>query len=423
MGRRPAPEKPRSADRRRRKRLLTPALDPSGRGCHLGAEQPGARMALPVREQLTYWGIAAAVFLLMLWLLGQVILPFVIGGAIAYFLDPVADRLERLGLSRVLATAAITLAVVLVVVLAVLLVIPALLREATALVETAPGLLQNLVAFLTDRFPDLMDESSTLRQSLASVAAMLQSRAGEVVNTLVSTAFSIINVIVLIVIVPVVSFYLLMDWDRVVAHVDSLLPRDHAPTIRRLAAEIDRTLASFIRGQGTVCLILGTFYAVALTLAGLQFGLVIGAVAGLLTFIPYFGTIVGGALSIGFALFQFWGEWQMIAIVAGIFAFGQFVEGNFLTPKLVGGSVGLHPVWLLFALSAFGSLFGFVGLLVAVPVAAALGVLARFAVERYRASLLYGGATPPGRSGAIDAAPLPHPPADPPGDGGDRGAG
>jgi predicted PurR-regulated permease PerM len=176
-----------------------------------------------------------------------------------------------------------------------------------------------------------------------------------------------------------------------VARIDHLLPRDHAPIIRRLAGEIDAALASFVRGMGTVCLILGSFYAVALMLVGLQFGLVVGALAGLLTFIPYVGAIFGGALALGLALFQFWGDWLSIALVAAIFVSGQVIEGNFLTPRLVGSSVGLHPVWLIFALSAFGTLFGFVGMLVAVPVAAALGVIARFAVAEYQKGRLYRG--------------------------------
>jgi predicted PurR-regulated permease PerM len=201
----------------------------------------------------------------------------------------------------------------------------------------------------------------------------------------------VVNVLVYVVVVPVVAFYLLLDWDRMVARIDELLPRDHAPTIRRLAGEIDRTLASFVRGQGTVCLILGTFYAVALMVLGLQFGLVVGLLAGLLTFIPYVGAIVGGVLSIGLALFQFWGDWWWIIAVALVFQVGQLVEGNILTPNLVGSSVGLHPVWLIFALAAFGALFGFVGLLVAVPVAAAIGVLARFAIEQYKQGRLYRG--------------------------------
>ncbi len=188
---------------------------------------------------------------------------------------------------------------------------------------------------------------------------------------------------------PVVTFYLLLDWDKMIGRVNELLPREHAPTIRRLASEIDATLASFIRGQGLVCLILGTYYAVALAIVGLNFGLVIGAVAGLVTFIPYVGALIGGLLAIGLALFQFWGEWWWIVAVWAIFQSGQFVEGNILTPKLVGSSIGLHPVWLLFALSLFGALFGFVGLLVAVPVAAMLGVVARFAIEKYLDSQLY----------------------------------
>ena len=176
-----------------------------------------------------------------------------------------------------------------------------------------------------------------------------------------------------------------------IARIDELLPRDHAPTIRKLGRDIDNVLASFVRGMGTVCLILGTYYAVALMAVGLQFGLVVGFIAGLVTFIPYLGALIGGTLAIGLALFQFWGDWASIGLVAGIFALGQVTEGNFLTPKLVGSSVGLHPVWLLLALSVFGALFGFVGMLVAVPVAAALGVLARFATSQYLSSRLYTG--------------------------------
>lgn len=202
---------------------------------------------------------------------------------------------------------------------------------------------------------------------------------------------SLVSAVIFIVVVPVVAFYMLLDWDHMVAKIDSLLPRDHAPTIRKLGNDINSVLAGFVRGQLSVCLLLGTFYSIALMLAGLQFGLIVGAIAGAITFIPYVGSLVGGALAIGLALFQFWGDWVSIAIIAGIFAAGQFIEGNILTPKLVGNSVGLHPVWLLFALSAFGSIFGFVGMLVAVPVAAAIGVFARFGIQHYQSSLLYKG--------------------------------
>jgi predicted PurR-regulated permease PerM len=157
--------------------------------------------------------------------------------------------------------------------------------------------------------------------------------------------------------------------------------------------ELDRVLAGFVRGQLMVCAILGTFYAVALSLIGLQFGLLIGAFAGLISFIPFVGSILGGLVSIGVAVVQFWDQPWMIAVVGVVFAAGQAVEGNFLTPKLVGGKVGLHPVWLMFALSAFGSLFGFVGLLVAVPAAASIGVFGRFLIERYKDGRLYRGST------------------------------
>jgi predicted PurR-regulated permease PerM len=349
------------------------------------------RMALPVRDQLKYWGIAAAIFFALLWLLSDVILPFVLGAAIAYLLDPIADWLQRRGLSRTLATVIITVFALLAVVFLLLLVIPTLVEQTVQLFQVMPELVRNVQTWLTTRFPDLLNAESQLRQSLQDFAAMLQARGAEFVETLLSSAMSLVNVIVLIVIVPVVTFYLLLDWDNMVARIDALLPRDHAPTVRHLASEIDRTLSSFVRGQGLVCLILGVYYAVALALVGLQFGLVVGFVAGALTFIPYVGALFGGALAIGLALYQFWGDWWWIVAVWAIFQSGQFVEGNILTPNLVGSSVGLHPVWLIFALSAFGALFGFVGLLVAVPVAAIIGVLVRFALGRYRESLLYRG--------------------------------
>ena len=348
-------------------------------------------MALPTSHQFRYWGIAAAVFFLAIWFLGDVLLPFIVGGAIAYFLDPIADRLERLGLSRVAATSVISLVALLLVILLVLAVIPTLAGQLTALVNSAPDIARKLQNFLLERFPELADSTSTIRQTLAQIGDAIQERWTVLAESVLSSALGVISVLLFIVVVPVVAFYLLLDWDDMVARIDSMLPLDHAPTIRRLAREIDAVLAGFVRGQVSVCLVLGTYYAVALMLAGLQFGLIVGAIAGTITFIPYVGALVGGALAIGLALFQFWGDWFQIGIIAAIFAAGQFMEGNILTPRLVGKSVGLHPVWLLLALSAFGSVFGFVGMLIAVPVAASIGVLIRFAMERYRASLLYQG--------------------------------
>ncbi len=348
-------------------------------------------MALPIRDQLKYWGIATVVFLLVLWFLGNVLLPFLVAGAIAYFLDPVADRLERMGLSRVAATTLISLVAIVAFILLVLAVIPSLVQQLTSLVNSAPEMARQLQAFLIAQFPDLADETSIVRQTLLDIGQAIQRQGGQLASGLLSSAIGVVSIVIFIVVVPVVAFYLLLDWDRMIARVDAMLPRDHAPTVRRLAGEIDTVLAGFVRGQLSVCLLLGTYYIIGLMLAGLQYGLIVGAVAGTITFIPYVGSLVGGILAIGLALFQFWGDWTSIAVVAGVFAAGQFLEGNVLTPKLIGKSVGLHPVWLLLALSAFGSVFGFVGMLIAVPVAAMIGVLTRFAVEQYQASLLYRG--------------------------------
>ena len=348
-------------------------------------------MALSVKRQLQIWGVLAALLILALWRLGDVILPFVLGAALAYFLDPLADRLERTGVSRTVATVLISLIVLLIFVLAILLVVPLLVDQFQALREAIPGLVERAYSLATERLPSLADPDSTLRRSLASLGEAAQERGGELANAVLGSALSVINIVLLIVVVPVVAFYLLLDWDRMIARIDEMLPRDHAPTIRKLAFEIDRTVAAFVRGMGTVCLLMGIYYAVGLMLVGLQFGLVIGAITGLITFIPYVGAVIGGMLALGLGLVQFWGDWVQLGLVAAVFVAGQAIEGNVLTPKLVGKSVGLHPVGLIFALSVFGAAFGFVGMLVAVPVAAAIGVIARHFAGVYRDSALYAG--------------------------------
>jgi predicted PurR-regulated permease PerM len=351
---------------------------------------------VPSQIQGRYWTIAALLFFVALWYLGSVLVPFLLGGAVAYFLDPIADRLERFGLSRAMATMVISIAAFVLVVLLVLAVIPLLVQQLTGLISAAPTLVAEFQAFLITRFPELSDSTSVMRTTLDQIAQAVQARGATLAQGVVSSVFGVMSWLIFIVVVPVVAFYLLMDWDKLVARIDTLLPRDHAPVIRKLAKEIDNALAGFVRGQLSVCLSLGVYYATGLVLAGLQFGLVIGAIAGAMTVIPYIGALVGGALAIGFALYQFWGDWVSIGVIAAVFAFGQFIEGNVLTPRLVGKSVGLHPVWLMFALSLFGALFGIAGMLVAVPISAAIGVLARFAIGQYQDSLLYlGTSTPP----------------------------
>lgn len=348
-------------------------------------------MALSRTEQVRYWGIGLAVAVFAMWMLGNVLLPFIVGMSIAYFLDPTADKLEDWGLSRAMATTVITVCALFMCFLLAVILIPQLVEQLTALVKATPEYFAQLQTFLTERFPSLMVESSPVRQGIEKFVSTLQERGGEFANAVLASAFSLLDAVVFIVVAPVVAFYMLLDWDRMVATVDSWLPRDHVDTIRGLGREVDSVLAGFVRGQLTVCAILGVFYAVALMAVGLQFGLVVGLLAGLLTFIPYVGSVIGGVLSVGLALFQFWGTPEWIVVVAIIFVIGQMVEGNFLTPKLVGGSVGLHPVWLMFALSAFGSLMGFTGMLIAVPVAAMIGVFSRFGIRQYLDGQLYRG--------------------------------
>lgn len=348
-------------------------------------------MALTPQEQVRYWGIGAAVALFALWFLGPVLLPFVTGMAIAYFLDPIADRLERAGFSRAIATTIITASALVGLLVLLLILIPLLGRQIEALVAAAPGYVSQIQALIADRFPEMVNDDSAIRQGLASVLEFIRSRGGQLANALLQSAFSLLDFAIFIVVAPVVAFYMLLDWDRMIATVDSWIPRDHLETVRTLAREVDSVLAGFVRGQMTVCMVLGSFYAIALMIVGLQFGVVVGLIAGLLTFIPYVGSVIGGVLSIGLALFQFWDTPQWILAVAIIFVIGQTFEGNFLTPKLVGNSVGLHPVWLMFALSAFGTLMGFTGMLVAVPVAACLGVFFRFGMGQYLAGRLYTG--------------------------------
>ena len=348
-----------------------------------------------VERQLRFWLIGFAVFLVALYLLRGVLLPFVAGMAVAYLLDPICDRLEAWGLSRTLATTGLTILFLVLAAAAVVLLIPVLAGQVASLLERVPDLIEalrgqsaRLLAIVEARVDPAMIER--IEGAVAGSADRLVAWGTKFLGQVISGGVALANLISLLVITPVVAFYLLRDWDRIVARVDTWLPREHAETIRERVREVDRTLAGFLRGQGTVCLILGLFYAIALSIAGLDFGLVVGLVAGLLSFIPYVGAIVGLVLSVGLALLQF-DDWLRVAIVAGIFFVGQAVEGNFLTPKLVGESVGLHPVWIIFGLLAGGALFGFVGVLLAIPAAAVIGVGVRFALGRYLQSPYYRG--------------------------------
>ena len=347
-------------------------------------------------RQMLFWLGTFVLVVMFLLVFSSILLPFVAGMVLAYFLDPVADWLERRGLSRLAATIVILFAFLVSFVLALMVIVPILATQFAGFAANLPAYLATLQALITDFDPGWLErtigvDAQSLREALSGLISQGAGFLTGLFQSLWTSGLAIINIGGLLVVTPVVAFYMLLDWDRMIAKVDSWIPRDHVGTVRRLAKDINTATAGFLRGQGTLCIILGVLYAVGLTVVGLNFGLLIGLFAGLISFIPYIGSLVGLVLSVGVAFVQFWPDWTMVAAVAGIFFAGQFIEGNILQPKLVGKSVGLHPVWLMFALFAFGSLFGFVGLLLAVPASAAVAVLVRFALSRYLDSPMYRG--------------------------------
>lgn len=362
---------------------------------------------MTMQRQAAIWLIALAVFVFALYELSNVLLPFVAALALGYLLDPVADRLERWGMSRLMATLTILVVFLLVALLVAMIAAPILARQTAGFIEAFPKLLMRLQALASEQGAALLErwglriaerlgvDPSVAAGDLQKAANDMLGKAGQWLigffTSLLSGGAALVGLVSLLVITPVVAFYVLLDWDHMVEAIDANLPRDHRDTIHRLARDIDAAMAGFLRGQSLVCLFLGLWYGLGLTLVGVNYGLLIGVVGGLLSFIPYVGSLTVFLLSVTVAIVQGWPGWSLPALAVAVVAVGQFLEGNVLTPRLVGQSVGLHPVWLMFALLAFGSLFGFVGLLVAVPVAAALGVLARHGLAQYRRSRLFLG--------------------------------
>jgi predicted PurR-regulated permease PerM len=329
-----------------------------------------------------------------LWILHEILLPFVAGMALAYLLNPVANRLERLGVNRLIASLVIIGAFVLAFVILILLFVPVITGQLGAFIEKLPGYVSRLQTLAMDPNREWLRKilgDGVADTQIGDIVKQGAGWAGTFLKSLWSGGQALISIFSLVVVTPVVAFYLLSDWNRIVESVDHWAPLQHRETVRGLAREMDDAIAGFVRGQTAVCLVLGSFYAVALTLTGLNFGLLIGLVSGIITFIPYVGSMTGLILAGGVAIAQFWPEYTPILVVLGIFFAGQFLEGYVLAPKLVGESIGLHPVWLMFALFAFGYLLGFVGLLIAVPLAAVIGVLVRFALRQYLASPFYTG--------------------------------
>ncbi|ENN93668.1 AI-2E family transporter [Bartonella bovis] len=366
-----------------------------------------AQVPLPnsMKKQVFFWLGTLIFFVIFMFVFGSVLLPFVAGIVLAYFLNPIVQLLEKVGICRVFGTILITLFIVIIFVAALTILIPVISWQIQQFVSSGlPVYISRIQNFLTESNFDWVgryfgSDPNELQTNIKALLGQSSDFIASLLNSLLRSGKSIVNIISLFVVAPVVAFYMLLDWQRMVEAVDSWIPRDHLETVRSIFYEMDRAIAGFVRGQGTVCLILGGYYAIGLTITGLNFGLLIGMFVGLISFIPYIGTMSGFILSGGVAWVQFYPDnWSRIVIVMTVLFIGQFIEGYILQPKLVGSSVGLHPVWLMFALFAFGSLFGFTGMLVAVPAAAAIGVLVRFALHTYLNSQMYsqsGNSGPP----------------------------
>ena len=333
---------------------------------------------------LVVLGVSALVLVALIQL-SEILLPFVLGFTLAYFLDPLADRLERVGLPRLVATNVITFAFGFMVLAGLVFGLPALAAELGGMVERIPVYTQRLEGWMAGN-TILSDYPDAVNAGIEAVRGGVRGFAGDILLT----GLSVLNVLALIIITPVVAVYMLNDWDRMVDQLDRLLPKSHVPEVRLLASQIDEILAGFVRGQITVCFLLAAFYATGLSVVGLDAGIVVGVTAGLTSFIPYVGAVFGVALGLAMGLGQFGADYVMLAQIAGVFVLGQFLEGNVLTPRLVGDRVRLHPVWIIFALLAMGNLFGFIGLLLAIPVAAAAGVLVRYAINIYMREYVEG---------------------------------
>ena len=369
---------------------------------------------MSLQRQILIWIAVLALAVYALVALSGVLLPFLAGIAIAYLLDPLASKLERLGLNRLGASAVILALFVAAILLILVVLVPILTRQLTAFVLNLPGIaarLQDLIVLEGGRLVESYG-GETLRKlgiDAPLTPADMQSSIGTVVGQAINYAIGFLNslwsgsralfgLFSILVVTPVVAFYILLDWRRMTGAIDGWVPARHRASVRAIARDIDRALAGFVRGQSVVSLILGSWYAVGLTLAGLNFGFLIGITGGFLSFVPFLGSLTVLVVSTAVAVVQGWPEWRLILVTLAVVLSGQFLEGNVLSPYLVGHSIGLHPVWLMLALVICSTLFGFPGLLIAVPLAAALGVLARFALQRYLASPLYTGEPEPARA-------------------------
>ncbi|HEV8694067.1 MAG TPA: AI-2E family transporter [Lysobacter sp.] len=337
----------------------------------------------------------------LLWLLAPILTPFVIAALLGWLGDPLVDRLERAGRSRNTAVSLVFAAMVLVLIVVLVILVPLIERQIATLIASMPSyrdwVIQIAIPWLESRTH--IEISNWLDfNHLVELIRSNWERAGGVATTLLGylsrSGFAILGLVANVALLPVLTFFFLRDWDLLVARVAALIPRDHLVTASKLARESSGVLGAFLRGQFLVMIILGVMYGVGLWGVGLDLGILIGIIAGLLTFVPYLGPASGIILGCIAALVQY-GDWEHLAGVLIVFGIGQVIESYWLTPKLVGDRIGLHPVAVIFAVLAGVQLFGFLGMLLALPVAAVANVLLRYAEQRYTRSRLYAGEQPP----------------------------
>ena len=345
------------------------------------------------KKHTIFWIVITCILLLAIYTLSSVLMPFVAGVVLAYLLDPLVDRVENIGIRRSLSTFVVLTIFFVGSAGSSLLLLPVILSQLSNLTSFLPTLIVNLEPFIRQA-RSLVDNAIKAESSnqLPLPVADILNWAGGFLTELISSSLAFANLLSLIIITPIVAFYLLRDWDLIIHKVKSWMPITQKVRILEQVVKVDRSLSALVRGQGAVCFILALYYSVSLTAVGLQFGILIGIFAGIVSFIPFVGAILGAIFSIGFSIIQF-DTYTPILLVAGIFLVGQVLEGNFLTPKLIGEAVGLHPVWVIFALLTGATLFGFLGVLLALPIAVVVAVLIRFSLSSYLESEIYSGET------------------------------
>ena len=335
-----------------------------------------------LKENVFWVFICMTLGAFLLWNISDILAPFILGGILAYLLDPMADKMESFGVPRLLTALTLSLFALFVLMTATILVLPIIFDQINQIIGFIPYITNEIYLVMQKGFKVLnLGEVEDI--DLVNLSKNLNEVSPIFAKSIFNSSFAILDFIFLLMVTPIVAIYLLVDWDKIIKEVEKVIPRRLEPTISQIVIEMHKTVASFLRGQFSVCIILAIFYAASLTALGLEYGLLVGLFSGLISFIPLIGAILGGLVALVVSLAQFWQTPEWVGVVLIIFLFGQVLEGNLLTPRLVGKSVKLHPLWIIFSVTCFGSLMGWVGIILAVPSAACIAVLVRFSLKIY----------------------------------------